>query len=100
MRALAAFGAPLVGLTVEDLQKPELVYQIGVAHCRIDIITSVSGVEFDDVWSARLEQSLAGLNVGVISREHLIVNKRSAGRDKDLVDARWLERSGRKRPGE
>ena len=92
LRALSVFGAPLMGLTEADLVKPDLVYQIGVAPCRIDIITAIDGVEFDVAWTARLVHNLDGLEVSVIGREDLIQNKRAAGRDKDLVDARWLER--------
>ena len=92
MRALKVFGAPLMGLTRAELLRPDLVYQIGVAPVRIDIITGISGVEFDDAWQARLTHEFSGLEVGVIGREHLIANKRAAGRDKDLADAKWLER--------
>jgi len=89
--ALAAFGAPLHDLTVEDLSRPGLIFQIGVEPVRIDVITAIDGVEFEEAWPARVEARLADQVVGVLSRQHLIVNKRTAGRGQDLVDVEWLD---------
>ena len=91
--ALAAFGAPLHDLTADDLARPGLIFQIGVEPIRIDVITAIDGVEFDDAWPDRLEARFADQTVAVLSRKHLIVNKRAAGRDQDLVDVKWLERT-------
>lgn len=91
--ALAAFGAPLHDLTVEDLSRPGLIFQIGVEPVRIEVITAIDGVEFEEAWPARVEARLADQVVGVLSRQHLIVNKRTAARGQDLVDVEWLERS-------
>ena len=68
------------------------VFQIGVAPQRIDVLTSLDGIEFSDAWSARLEAGIGGLEVPVLSREHLIRNKRATGRPQDLADLDWLER--------
>jgi hypothetical protein len=89
--ALAAFGAPLHDLTIEDLSTPGLIFQIGVEPVRIDVITTIDGVDFDEAWPARVEARLADEVVGVLSRRHLIVNKRTAGRGQELVDVEWLE---------
>ena len=89
--ALAAFGAPTSRITVEDFSTPDIVYQIGIAPRRIDILTSISGVEFDQAWEDRISIKLDGLTVPVIGREHLVANKRAAGRPKDLVDAETLD---------
>ena len=95
LAALRAFGAPTADLDERDLQTPELVYQIGVAPVRIDILTDIDGVSFDDAWADRKVHDLAGVQVPVISRHHLLINKKSTGRPKDLADAAWLEeRSG------
>lgn len=91
-RALVRFGAPAEGLSLEDLARPELVFQIGVAPHRIDILTSVDGVEFAEAWQSRMETDLGGLRVPVLSREHLIRNKRATGPPQDLADLDWLER--------
>lgn len=93
--ALRRFGAPLFGLTALDLVTPGVVFQIGVAPVRIDLLTSVSGVEFDDAWPGRLPVSVAGTPFAVIGRDALLRNKRATGRPKDLVDAETLERTAR-----
>jgi hypothetical protein len=93
-RALVAFGAPLQDLTVDDLADPNLIFQIGVPPLRIDIITSIDGVEFDAAWSDRVSSEYADQNVQVLSRRHLIQNKRASGRLQDLADVEALERGG------
>jgi hypothetical protein len=98
-RALAAiqsFGAPLHDLTIDDLSRPGVVFQIGVEPIRIDIITRIDGVAFDDAWTDRLSVRFGDQPAGVLSRHHLIANKRAAGREQDLVDANWLERNAPK----
>lgn len=90
-RALTRFGAPVEGLSIEDLRRADLVFQIGVAPQRIDVLTLIDGVEFAPAWAGRLEAELGGLRVPVLSREHLRQNKRAAGRPQDLADLAWLE---------
>lgn len=93
LEALRQFGAPVDqhGVTATDLARPGTVYQIGLPPRRIDILTQVSGLEFDEVWASRIEVDIEGMTVHVIGREALARNKRAAGRDKDLVDLRTLE---------
>ncbi len=90
--AIVRFGAPLHGLTVVDLSHPDIVFQIGVAPVRIDILTKIDGVEFEDAWKNRIIANWAGLDVPVIGLSDLILNKRSTGRTKDLADVEQLER--------
>jgi len=91
--ALSAFGAPLSsgGLSVEDLAKPGTVYQMGLPPRRIDVLTEISGVDFDEAWPLRGELNLAGLRIPVLDRESLLANKRAAARPKDLADVEALE---------
>ena len=89
--ALAAFGAPLSTVSVADLCTPDVVYQIGVAPQRIDILTSISGVDFEDAWRDRLIVELEGVSVSVIGPRHLHANKLESGRAKDHQDAIILE---------
>ena len=89
--ALESFGAPTQGLTVDDLAHPDLIFQIGVPPIRIDVLTSISGVAFDEAWEARVQTRFGDQAVGVISREHLIRNKRASGRTQDLADLESLE---------
>ena len=93
MRALAAFGAPLQDLSAADLAAPGLIFQIGVPPIRIDVITAIDGVEFEPAWNARSAASLGGVPVAVLSRQHLIVNKKTVGRLQDLADVEWLEQA-------
>jgi hypothetical protein len=71
--------------------EPVLVIQIGIAPRRIDILTSISGVAFNEAWESRQGLEIDGQHVNVLSRTHLIQNKRAAGRPKDLADLAWLE---------
>jgi hypothetical protein len=90
-QSLAAFGAPLDDLTIEDLSKPGVVFQIGVEPSRIDILTAISGVDFNRAWDRRVSIEMDGVCINVLGREDLIVNKRASGRPKDLVDADTLD---------
>jgi hypothetical protein len=90
-RALISFGAPLQNLTVEDLQTEEIVFQIGVAPCRIDLMTSIEGVTFDEAWSGHTDITVEGLHLPVIGRDDLIKNKKATGRIQDLADAERLQ---------
>ena len=96
LQALAAFGAPLQDLTEDDLTRPGLVFQIGIAPLRIDVLTSIDGVGFADAWKERVTSRFAEQAVSVLSTRHLIQNKRAVGRTQDLADLEWLERSGKK----
>jgi hypothetical protein len=85
-RALIIFGAPSSNISKEELMTPGTVLQIGVAPRRIDILTSIDGVDFDDAWQDRMEAEVEGLKVPVIGRAHLIRNKKAVGRPQDLAD--------------
>ncbi|MDQ3034151.1 MAG: hypothetical protein M3Y87_17205 [Myxococcota bacterium] len=93
MRALSRFGAPIdaSGVSAADFAVPGVVYQIGVAPRRIDVITEISGVEFDEAWSTRIESTLGGRPVPFLGRDALLANKRATGRAKDLADVAMLE---------
>ena len=91
LTALREYGTPLQDLTELDLATPGTVFQIGAPPLRIDVITAIDGVSFDEAWSARLQTKFADQPASVLSREHLIRNKRAAGRTQDLADVEWLE---------
>ncbi len=90
LEALRAFGAPLHDLTEIDLTQPGLVFQIGVAPLRIDVLTAIDEVDFAEAWPGRLITKFADQSVGVLSKEHLIKNKRATGRTQDLADVERL----------
>jgi len=93
-QALVSFGAPLAaaGLTVEDLHTPGTVYQMGVVPRRIDVLTDITGVTFDEAWSTRVAREIAGSTIHFIGRDALARNKRATGRPKDLADLEILEK--------
>lgn len=91
MAALARFGAPLTGVAAADFATPDMVVQVGVAPRRVDILTAIDAVGFDEAWSDRFEAEIDGMRIAVIGRDHLLRNKRASGRPKDLADAVWLE---------
>ena len=89
--SLAAFGAPLHEIDETTFVRHGCVFQIGVAPRRIDIITSISGVEFDEAYQKRQCVDIEGLAIPILSLGDLIRNKRATGRDKDRLDADHLE---------
>jgi len=93
VRALRKFGAPLEqhGVGADDFEQEGTVYQLGLPPRRIDLLTKVSGLTFDEAATGDQEVGIAGVTFRVPSAEALLVNKRSSGRDKDLDDVRRLE---------
>ena len=91
LRALSRFGAPLNNLTKEDLLKDGTIFQIGVAPRRIDIITTVTGLQFENTYQNSISVNIEGIEVRIPSIDDLILNKRATGRTKDLADAEALE---------
>jgi hypothetical protein len=96
-KALAGFGAPLssIAVTAADLERPDLVVQLGLPPSRIDLMTGISGIpSFSEAWARRLEGSVRGRSFPFLGRADVIANKRAAGRPKDLADLAALERDG------
>jgi hypothetical protein len=93
-QALTRFGAPLqsAGVTAADLAQPGAVYQIGLPPRRIDLLTEISGVSFDEAWASRIETEVESRTVPFIGREALLKNKQATGRPKDLADIARLRR--------
>jgi hypothetical protein len=98
MAALKAFGAPTERVSEEDFARPDIVFQIGVAPVRIDIITKVSGLEFHEAWPDRVEAQYGDQRVFVLSRVDLIANKKASGRHQDLADVELLEHDDQSEP--
>jgi len=96
-RALHAFGAPMSDLTEQDLAVPGTIFQIGVAPNRIDVLTSIDGVEFDAAWSRVSSTTYGGVPIRVLGLEDLIANKKKVGRLQDQIDLENLQ-AARRRP--
>lgn len=90
-RALKRFGAPMFDLNREDLSVPGTVFQMGIAPNRIDIITKIDAVDFDEAWNVREAVEIDGFEVPLIGKVLLIRNKKATGRPKDQIDVLWLE---------
>ena len=90
LRALKRFGAPLENLSDADFTTEGTVVQIGTGYRRIDILTRITGVRFEDAYARRLTVEMDGLSVPVISRDDLIANKRATGRTQDQADVERL----------
>ena len=90
LQALEDFGAPSGELTPEDLQKEDLIFQIGIAPRRIDIITFADGLKFNEAFANSEVFDIEGIPIHVLSVPDLIKNKQSTGRIKDLADVETL----------
>ena len=89
-RALRRFRAPLAKISQDDFAEPDVLYQIGLPPSRIDIMTSVTGLEFDAAWSRRIMATVGDIDVPVLGGQDLRTAKRAAGRLKDLADLEEL----------
>lgn len=87
---LDAFGFGTVAPSVDDLMDPRKVFMLGERPHRIDILTSISGVEFADAWDDHILLELDFGSIPVIGRQSLIRNKTASGRPKDLADLAML----------
>ena len=90
-QALSRFGVPLFDLSQDDFTKPGIVLQIGLAPRRIDILTSIDGVSFEEAESEREQVEIEGISIPIIGRKHLLENKRATGRLQDQADVARLE---------
>ena len=91
--ALAKFGAPTADLSVADFIADDLVLQIGVEPCRVDLITGIDGVGFEEAWKNKKTVIVDGIEVNILSKADLLKNKLAANRDKDQSDIAWLSKN-------
>ena len=90
MRAMRDFGFGEIGITARDFTQPDVVIQLGYEPVRIDLITSIPGVDWEEVEAGLLERELAGVRVPVIGRRELVKAKRATGRPEDMADLHRL----------
>jgi hypothetical protein len=86
MAGLADFGAPLGQISESDFSTPGIVFRIGQPPSRIDILTTLTGLSFDEAWSTRVSGPFGPVTVDFLGRDAFIQNKRATGRAKDLAD--------------
>ncbi|HMI05862.1 MAG TPA: hypothetical protein VK541_25470 [Pedobacter sp.] len=87
------FGFSALGLTIEDFLKENYVTQLGYPPLRIDILNSISGVEFDEAYGNKIEGDIEDLKVNFINVAEFIRNKEASGRKKDLSDIESIKKS-------
>ena len=94
-RALATFGAPVeeLGIAVEDFAAVGNVVQLGQPPRRIDVLTSIDGVDFASAWDSRIFTTIGECAVPVLSYDDVLRNKRATGRPKDIQDVAMLEQA-------
>jgi len=90
-KALKVFGAPLDGVTLDDFCNRELIYQIGIAPNRIDIMMDIPGVDFSSAWENRIEASYDKEPIYIIGIKDLIEAKKTSNREQDRLDLKNLE---------
>jgi hypothetical protein len=90
-RALQAFGAPLSNLTMRDLEREGIIFQIGVEPVRIDLLTQVDGLDFEAAHGRATKGAYGKVEVAFLSVADLIKNKKRVGRPQDLLDVAKLE---------
>ena len=90
MEALEVFGAPLQQVAADDFSRPGIVFQMGLAPLRIDVLTELSGLTFAEAWPGRISAAFGPLTVEVIGRDAFIKNKKATGRARDLADVEAL----------
>lgn len=91
MRALKVFGAPLEQVSEDDFSRPGIVFQIGVPPRRIDLLTELTGLSFQQAWEDRVYGRLGPCEAGFLGKRSLVKNKRATGRPQDLVDLESLQ---------
>ena len=91
MRTLDQFGFASLGLKAEDFLEPDTIIQLRYPPNRIDLLTTLTGVDFETCYSARIELDMEGLTVNFIDLENLKENKKASGRAQDLADLENLE---------
>jgi len=93
IKALNQFGFSSMGLTEADFWKPRQIIQLGYQPMRIDIVTTVSGLEFEDAWANRVTGKYGDVDCFFISKEDLIKKKQTSGRPQDIADIKFLKKN-------
>lgn len=93
-KALARFGAPIDQIRIDEFSTEGIIFQIGVIPRRIDIITKIDGVTYEEADKDKINVEIEGLKIPVISLEKLLRNKMATGREKDELDIKILTKKG------
>lgn len=91
INALEEFGFGSLGLKTEDFLERDQIIQLGYPPNRIDILTTLKDIQFNDCYKEKVEIQIQGIKINFIDLENLKLNKRATGRPQDLADAENLE---------
>ena len=97
LKTLRDFGFGSLGIKSSDLMNPENIFQLGYAPNRIDLITSIEGLDFETCFQEKVILDYHGISINFIDYQHLIQSKKAAGRPQDLADVDFLEKVQKKR---
>jgi len=92
IKALNSFGFGKLDLKENDFIYPDRVIQLGYEPIRVDILTSISGVDFEEVWKNRKRASYGEIEVSFIGKDELIKSKQASGREQDMIDVEVINR--------
>ncbi len=96
IKVFEEFGIPDINISVNDLIKPGSVIQFGNPPLRVDILTSIDGVEFEEAFRKKFTTNIENIkNINFISLNDLIKNKETSKRQKDSYDLQWLKDYGK-----
>jgi hypothetical protein len=91
LRALEEFGIGGLDLSTADFVNPEHVVQLGVQPVRVDLVTAIDGVRWEEAWQGKLTGEYGSVPTHYLGRREFVANKRAAGRLKDLADLERLD---------
>lgn len=92
VQALREFGFASLGIEAADFEASDRMIQLGRAPNRVDLLTRLYAVQFEDAWMTKVGGTLDGVPVWFIDRESLLRNKRATARPQDVADADFIER--------
>jgi len=90
LAALEEFGFVSLNLTISDFQDPDKVVQLGIAPVRVDLITSLTAVSWQEAFSGKVQGTYGDVPVYYLGRKEFLSNKKALGRKKDLADIEAL----------
>ena len=91
-KALKDFGAPLKGVFFQDFTNRKMIYQIGVAPVRIDILMGLDGIKFSNAWKNRKKTYYDGVSINILGKKELIISKKKTKRHQDILDIKKLSK--------
>jgi predicted nucleotidyltransferase len=93
IKVIKDFGFGTIDFKINDFTTPNNIIQLGYPPLRIDLLTNIDGVSFEECYQNRKEINIEGLVINFISYHDLVKNKKASGRHKDLDDIENMKES-------